>query len=331
MTEEQIKSDACVEATEEHVIPGTSAEIVDAEPNILKTDFPFSQKENQFSLAVCALRKLQLETKAIDSEFFARIYEMETEYQTKHDAVFKRRYEIVNGDYIPNETECALPGSETAQSAENNVGLQENNEPTISGLPRFWRNILNSTILKLEIQKGDGPILDHLTDICSRNRPLPELGFNLEFHFSPNEYFENSVLTKEYFYTCSYGNPFVHEGPEIYKSVGCEIKWKDGKAPSNPSFFDYFSSNKTLSTAPNTANEIERGMDNDFEMGYFIKQRIIPRAVLYFTGDTGDDIFDIANCSETNTVVGSDEDDACQCADQFGDHEDEADECKNIE
>lgn len=41
----------------------------------------------------------------------------------------------------------------------------------------------------------------------------------LEFHFSPNEYFSNSVLTKEYHMKCvpEKDDPFSFEGPEIYK------------------------------------------------------------------------------------------------------------------
>lgn len=47
-------------------------------------------------------------------------------------------------------------------------------------------------------------------------------GFVLEFHFSPNEYFSNSVLTKEYHMVCKPddGDPFGFEGPEIFK---CEV------------------------------------------------------------------------------------------------------------
>lgn len=62
-------------------------------------------------------------------------------------------------------------------------------------------------------------------------KPLPEMSFILEFHFSPNDYFENSMLTKEYLMKCMPDNemPFTFDGPEIYKTVGCEIQWKDGK------------------------------------------------------------------------------------------------------
>lgn len=45
------------------------------------------------------------------------------------------------------------------------------------------------------------------------------MGFALEFYFSPNEYFENGVLTKTYYMKCmpDEEDPFSFEGPEIHK------------------------------------------------------------------------------------------------------------------
>jgi len=44
-------------------------------------------------------------------------------------------------------------------------------------------------------------------------------GFKLHFHFSPNEYFKNAVLTKSYDMKCEMDSedPFSFEGPEIIK------------------------------------------------------------------------------------------------------------------
>merc|ERR1712226_222507 len=41
-----------------------------------------------------------------------------------------------------------------------------------------------------------------------------------------NDYFSNSVLTKEYEMRCK---PIEFDGPEIYKCKGCDIDWKQGK------------------------------------------------------------------------------------------------------
>lgn len=92
------------------------------------------------------------------------------------------------------------------------------------------------------IQPHDEPILSHLTDIkvYLLEEPMVILllifffllliiyyyqGFALEFHFSPNEWFTNTVLTKEYEMKCvpDKNNPLNFEGPEIFKCKVCLI------------------------------------------------------------------------------------------------------------
>lgn len=70
-----------------------------------------------------------------------------------------------------------------------------------------------------------------MEDIRVNIESLPGMSFTLEFVFSPNEYFENTVLTKAYTMKCEpeIDTPFSFDGPEIYNSTGCEIHWKDGK------------------------------------------------------------------------------------------------------
>lgn len=36
-------------------------------------------------------------------------------------------------------------------------------------------------------------------------------------------------------------------------------------------------------------DETEQALSHDYEIGHFIRERIVPRAVLYFTGDALDD------------------------------------------
>lgn len=216
------------------------------------------EKLKEMPPEVCALRLLQLETKEIQFEFFKRIYELEIEFHKKHDLIYKKRRDIVNG--IP-----------PASAEENNDGS------SVTGIPKFWSNVLSSALF--EVQSEDRPILEHLTDVRATSKPFAELGFVLEFDFSPNEYFENETLTKEYFYTCKLGNELVHQGPQICKSVGCDIKWKEGKTVGKDSFFNFFRSRSPSDEETSGSDEMY-GMSNDFEMGYFIKERIIPRAVL---------------------------------------------------
>ena len=78
------------------------------------------------------------------------------------------------------------------------------------------RNIWTQLVLKTKKQKTSLYQVKHKVIIC--NNFLQ--GFKLEFHFSPNEYFSNSVLTKEYFmrFKPEEKDPLNYEGPEIVKS-----------------------------------------------------------------------------------------------------------------
>ena len=68
-------------------------------------------------------------------------------------------------------------------------------------------------------------------DVRAYSKTDPTLSFVLEFHFSPNEFFSDSVLSKEYYLKCSpdTDDPLAFYGPEIYKCIGCQIHWSEGK------------------------------------------------------------------------------------------------------
>lgn len=174
---------------------------------------------------VCALKNLQLETINLEAEFHRDVYVLEHKYQEKHDAVFKKRSSIVNGSYQPSEEECKSTWSE--MPLEDPTEGQE--KPM--GIPVFWLTLMqNVKDLNNMIQESDEKVLMHLIDVRAFTKPAPDLSFQLEFHFEPNKFFQDSVLTKTYLMKCSPDaeDPFMFEGPEIYKTIGCEIKWNDG-------------------------------------------------------------------------------------------------------
>lgn len=260
------------------------------EPNIMKPGGTNKYKPSTLSLPIRALKKLQDQTRAVQFEFFERIYELETEFQKKHELFYKRRCEIIKGDYVPTEAESNIYESLDAENTEERIVSETNDPslPSISGVPLFWLHVLSSAFR--EIHDNDRPILEYLTDIRVTNKPFSERGFVLEFEFSSNEYFENALLTKEYFYTCS-DNKMVNEFPVIRKSVGCEIKWKEGKAPTYPSWFEFLVSSKTLYDSEGEIMSYMSDIQKDFEMGYFFKEHVIPKAVLYVTGEKTDVFF----------------------------------------
>lgn len=151
---------------------------------------------------------------------------MERKFQGKHDEIFKKRSDIVNGLHEPTDEECKLSDIEL----DKEVPTEGQDKP--SGIPNFWLTVLkNVSEVSSMIQEHDEAVLKHLIDVRAFSKPAPDLSFQLEFQFEPNEYFQNSVLTKTYLMKCSPDeeDPFSFEGPEIYKSIGCEIMWNPGK------------------------------------------------------------------------------------------------------
>lgn len=104
-------------------------------------------------------------------------------------------------------------------------------------------------------------------------------------------------------------DPFAFEGPEIYKCTGCQINWKPGKNITvktikkkqkhkargavrtvskqvpNDSFFNFFNPPDVPEDESKLDEESQNILASDFEIGHFLRARVIPRAVLFYTGD----------------------------------------------
>lgn len=145
--------------------------------------------------------------------------------------------------------------------------------------------------------------------------------FRLNFHFLPNEYFTNTVLTKTYIFKIEVdpNEPLVFDAPEIQSAIGCEINWKKNKNLTKPQKLiesDYFHEATTAEVeerAPSFFNFFDmkdfenKSKENmtqdevadliiDHEIGYIFKETVIPKAILYFMGEISDDTD--ANCSD---------------------------------
>ena len=69
------------------------------------------------------------------------------------------------------------------------------------------------------LEDHDKPILEHLTQIDYKTEDDND-NFTIIFHFSPNEYFENTTLSVKF---------FMANENEAEKAEATEIKWKEGK------------------------------------------------------------------------------------------------------
>lgn len=259
-----------------------------------------------------ALRKLQMQTSAVEMELHQREFELEKEFQAKHQEIFKKRFEIITGIYEPNDEECNVPDPDVLKRIDENTEifakLKQHDDvnkvnaeddgvdkmasvdiPATKGVPHFWFQILYSNpTFDYLIHKDDEPILKHLIDIRTTYKLEPHFSFTLEFEFSTNPYFENTILTKEYLLKMNSDDLINYEGPSIYKTIGCEILWKQGKM-LRPSIFDFFNPPVLPDDVLDPSyEEIKNMLENDFEIGDYVKDNIVPKAILYFTGERDD-------------------------------------------
>lgn len=270
---------------------------------------------------VNALKKLQLDAVQIETEFYRKVHDLECDYADKFTSLTDKRKLIVNGSHEPTDEECKVPLDEAlADELQEKVKVEANGpegeKDAIKGVPEFWLTTFkNVDIIAEMIQEHDEPIIKHLTDVEVKVSKDPML-FTFHFHFSPNEYFTNATLTKEYILKCEPdpSDPFEFDGPEIVDCKGCKIDWKPNKNVTvklikkkqkhkqkgatrfvtkevkNDSFFNFFDPPVVPEGGEEELDEETRELLNaDFEIGQILRDRILPRAVLYYTGEAQDD------------------------------------------
>uniref|UniRef100_A0A8C4RFF1 Nucleosome assembly protein 1-like 1 n=1 Tax=Eptatretus burgeri TaxID=7764 RepID=A0A8C4RFF1_EPTBU len=271
-------------------------------------------------LRVSALRRLQANFFKLQAEFFQDVHRLQLKYSTFYQSFYSRRRDIVNGIVEPTDTEAKWLLSE-----KNNSGHDQEDEREakgVTGIPGFWLTTMkNVDLLADMIQEYDEPILQHIQDI-KLTFPEGEKGmtFALEFHFAHNDYFRNEMLSKTYMMHSHpvLERPLGYQGPTIISCKGCPINWREGRdvtahtvqehlqkhrssscarrvTRSSPtrSFFSFFNPpHEPLVMADDMDEEEATLLATDFEMGQLFRERLIPRAVLYFTGEILDDYDD---------------------------------------
>ncbi len=70
---------------------------------------------------VKALKNLQIEKLKIESEFYRKVHELEVEFGSKYEPLYKKRTEIVNGVYEPNDEECNYPSDSEDDEEDNKL------------------------------------------------------------------------------------------------------------------------------------------------------------------------------------------------------------------
>ena len=231
----------------------------------------------------------------IEANFFKEAHQLQaTKYQKLYGDLMAQRAAIIIGEHKPSDEESHWPLEEYQHEP-----FDRELSSVVEGIPDFWLTVFRKVDQLNEMMSvDDEPILRHLKDIVVVYQAEP-IGFDLQFHFSENEFFEDAVLTKEYFMSGDPAahDPFLYDGLRISKCKGCTIHWKAGKNVTvkssrgssvkfNISFFNFFnpplvSDDPSVMLHP-VVNDL---LIEDYVLAERLRDYIIPRAVLYYTGE----------------------------------------------
>lgn len=232
---------------------------------------------------VQSLRDVQTECDAVRAEHLKEKKALEEKYRLIYEPLFGKRKLLVVGD----------GGDATAA------------EPGV--VPGFWLRVLkNPDMVGDHVTRRDEPILKYLMDIRNENLEDGAAGFKIIFEFAPNPYFKPLVLEKKYLMGGDDETVLeMTEGTKIEwtegKNPGIKILTKKGKGGDPPvtktiekhSFFDFFSPPQYPAGDGEQAEEMtdiaELLAEDDFELGCYIKEVLVPSAVSWFTGELADE------------------------------------------
>lgn len=243
---------------------------------------------------VSALQEIQSKHDELEAKFFEERAALEAKYQKLYEPLYAKRFEIVNG----------INDVESKDESENNASTDENREEE-KGVPEFWLTAMKTNeVLSVQITDRDEGALKYLKDIkwCRIDNPK---GFKIDFYFDTNPFFKNSVLTKTY-------HMIDDNEPILERAIGTEIDWypgknltqklmkkkpKKGAKNAKPvtkteqceSFFNFFSPPQVPDDDEEldeeTAESLQDLMEQDYDIGSTIRDKIIPHAVSWFTGE----------------------------------------------
>ncbi|KAM7512996.1 hypothetical protein LguiB_011871 [Lonicera macranthoides] len=280
------------------------------------------------------LQEVQSQHDELEAKFMEERAALEAKYQKLYQPLHTKRYEIVNGvvevEGVPAQAET---GDDEDKAAEK-------------GVPDFWLNAMkNNEVLAEEISERDEGALKYLKDIKWCKIAAPK-GFKLEFFFDTNPYFKNSVLIKTY-------HMIDEDEPILEKVLGTEIDWLPGKSLTQKilkrkpkkgsknakpitkteqceSFFNFFNPPQVPEDDEDidedAAEELQNSMEQDYDIGSTIRDKIIPHAVSWYTGEAAQDEYGDVDDDEDDEEDEDDDEEEDEDEDEEDDDEEEDEE-----
>ena len=182
-------------------------------------------------------------------------------------------------DIIFSETE--IP--EISKEDYETYNINEEDSKKNKEIPFFWRTVIQNCKCYICNEK-DVPILDNLIDIIII--PLEnKIDFQVNYIFKPNDYMENTILTKKYFYN------ILNE--KLINVEGSEIIWKDeDKNPTIKTTVKIIKKKKTKEKQIITkeiesffdifSKKIKDNLPNEEQQAKFIKEDFLPNSLEYY-------------------------------------------------
>ncbi|XP_055476042.1 testis-specific Y-encoded-like protein 5 [Psammomys obesus] len=116
----------------------------------------------------------------------------------------------------------------------------------IQSIPGFWgKAFQNHPLLSSFLSTRDKDVLTYMNRLEVEELGLARLGYKIKFYFSPNPYFQNKVLVKEY--GCGPSGHVVSRSAPIQWLPGHDLQSLSKENPgSNGSFFGWFSNHSSI-------------------------------------------------------------------------------------
>jgi nucleosome assembly protein 1-like 1 len=267
-------------------------------------DNPLAHLPDYVLARVEQLRELDSRRETLMEQYLEERAALEKKYEGRLDPIYAERAGIVCGD------SATAPAAAAAAAAESAGPPDEAQEPPVKGIPHFWITAMSHHDEVGEwITEQDVDCLESLENITCVDSDDGK-GFQLRFHFAPNDYFHNTVLTKSY----DVPNLLLSDEPMLKGVRGTSIQWKPDKSLTYrmvkkkqrgkgkhagqlrtiekkeelDSFFKWFEPPEMPpmdSMDEERADELEAIFDEDYELAMTFRTQIIPRAVVWFTGE----------------------------------------------
>ena len=269
---------------------------------------------------IAKLQSLDEEREKIMQEYYSERAVLEKRYAERCQGLYETRAQIINGDLDEQiAKEVVMANQQTTEGGEEDsdakskpgeLSLSSIGDEKLRGVPQFWVVALTSmeTIGEL-VTEEDVDCLHHLKDITCRDDDDGK-GFTLSFHFGPNPFFHDTILTKKY----EVPNLLASDEPLLKQVEGCKIHWKEDKSltfrrikktqkgkgknegqtrvvvktEKRESFFHWFDPPKMPSMEDmdeDAAQKLEEIFDADYEVAQAFRTQVIPRAVMWFSGE----------------------------------------------